>query len=99
MFGIGNDKSWNVSSRVDIRSHVKHCTDDSSLPSNTSLMIERCGGLLSAAASDASDSDASWLSCSAVGVGFVGVGCGELDGDAFRLLTEFERALFGDSVE
>lgn len=41
---MGNDKSWNVSSRVDTRSHVRHCTDDSNLPSNTSLMIERCGG-------------------------------------------------------
>lgn len=39
--GMGNDKSWKVSSRVDTRSQVKHWTDDRSFPSNMSLIIER----------------------------------------------------------
>lgn len=102
MPGIGSDRSWNVSSRVDIRSHVRHCTDDNSFPSNTSLMIERLSCFVAANESmDVSD-DGTAPHCLSVG-SKCGAGvccdCGPFIGDEFRLLMELERALFVDVVE
>lgn len=37
---MGKERSWNVSSLHETRSQVKHCTEDSSLPSKTSLIID-----------------------------------------------------------
>lgn len=37
---MGKERSWNVSSLHETRSQVRHCTDDRSLPSKTSLMID-----------------------------------------------------------